>query len=344
MDIEVIDTGSMIFLEHLACIGISLQWVSPKTQFSDINVRFKVKSIDGVSSKVGGFHIVSTAKNVRPEYVRNWESFIQFSNIKVGGTIDREGQTTANNTAGEIWIQTLDEDSTDYESAATVSNLVIEDLKMIKGTVQTNYIRIQVPNLQDTLTLRNVKASEMNFDVSTKLGRVIIENSEIQNLRFLIGIKQLNFKNSTTREVQTVGIDSISTENYATTGVEIKTNYRKIDIHTDGNSTYTLPSFFRVGVLTKAVVGVLPGYKMGGSVYLGSAVDNQAYSSTSLNNISGYTRILTTNFKEGTFPKMFKANADLIVTFVPYLVESGAVPPNGQILTLHVFEEEFILV
>lgn len=342
VDIKVIDTGSTEWLPHLACIGITMSWVA-KSVFSDINAKYYVKSSDGIAEQVGGFHIVSTVKAIQTAYEYNWEDFIELSNITASGTIDRSGQTKPTNIAGEIWIEAYDPDDPTRTHAPKIRNLVLKDIVMIRGATVSNSVRINVPNLQDTLRIENAKAPLINFDISTGKGEVQFINSEIQNLYSLHGINNLNFSDSKTREISANNIANMTTNNYATAGMRQASKYRLVKVLTNGNTTYTLSNFFKSGVITKAVIGVISGYTMGGSVYFGTAAEEQKFGFQSLNSVSGYTRIQPSALTENMFPRIFKTDTDLVVKFVPYLAGGGAVPPSGQTLTLHVFEEEMLI-
>lgn len=184
--VNAMDLGSTVFELSSSCAGITLSRVDPGTTFSDIEIRFHVTATDTVATRVGGFKVASGVKSVQPQYPYNWETSIYLTNIKISGVIDRSDQTLPGNTAGDIYVNTVDV----YPHYATVSNFQFEGVTIIPSTGNTRNNYFTVPGLKDTATFVNY--------VTPNLGMNLLTNttSEVSFVN-----SRLNYLNGTTSKI-----------------------------------------------------------------------------------------------------------------------------------------------
>lgn len=176
IDVSVIDKGSTIMPTSASLCGIILSRVDPVT-FANIRVRVHTKSTDTISRYYAGFHIASDAKTVWSRYPFNWESTIVLENVSVSGVIDHSAQTLSGNTQGDIYIVT-------YESShsATVRNINLNELTILKGSASPQQCRFEAPGLIDIARL-DVNSPGQNWLINTNGTSIVrLQNSVIGTL------------------------------------------------------------------------------------------------------------------------------------------------------------------
>lgn len=333
------DTGSTHYLPHTMMAGIGLQWVAQGTEFSDIDVLFSVRSDDTKASQIGGFQIASTAKDTSStdrNYPFNWEPYITIKNVKASGTIDRTGQTVATNQAGELYIVAYDSSDTTYTHCPLISNLVIDNVVISKGTTQSRALYIEVPNLQDTLQINNLQADGIDTIMAARTGKVVLSNSKIKALSVSSLIADLRLDNSFINGLDNTKISKVSVNNINLGLTNSSSGVRQITVTTNGSMTYTVSGALKSTSLTKAIVGVLPGYTASGSWKMGTAADPALYGTAPLNSSNGYNRFSPFYFNQTAFP--LYSNQNLVITF-----ESATTIPSGLSIQIFIYEEEFIV-
>lgn len=145
VDIVSIDKGSTVFQPSTLCAGISLSRVDP-CKFSNIKVKVYSKGNDTISTRVGGWRVVSGAKAIWSRYPFNWEPTIVLENIEVSGVIDHSAATTVGNSGSEFYMFTYE--STTAHSA-TVREVFVNGFVYIASPGNENYRQMyfHVPGL-----------------------------------------------------------------------------------------------------------------------------------------------------------------------------------------------------
>lgn len=185
VDIVSIDKGSTVFETTAVCAGIALSRVDPCV-FRNIKVRVSVVGTDSVSTRVGGFLIIS---NDIPwaRYTDTWRPEIVIENLTVSGSVDHSAQTLPSNTLGELYIgmegTTLD---------GTLRGLDIDGLVVRKSSSGTQRdLFLIAPGLASPARVR-LYAPESALSVSTNTSfPVTLEDSvltRIRNYGFLLNI------------------------------------------------------------------------------------------------------------------------------------------------------------
>jgi len=145
IDIDVIETGSSVWVADSYVAGISLSRVDP-CAFRNIKVRVSTTATDTTSTTIHGWIINSTANAVWSRYTYNWESTVLLENIKIGGLVDKAATTVAvaSGSNGPLTIRTDDTGTPTH--MATIRNLTVEDLLVRVGS-QSYIARIYVRGL-----------------------------------------------------------------------------------------------------------------------------------------------------------------------------------------------------
>ena len=336
IDIFAEDDGSTRMSEFTQLIQLSLQWVSPGTEFENIFSEFYIKSSDGVSDKIGGFAIQSEAKSVRTEYPYNFEPHVKFINIKVKGFINRIGQTTATNSLGELFVRLYDVADTAYTHLPTVKNIEIE-VNYLRGGVQSRTLYVDAPSAE-IVTFKNCNLTGINLSGSAK--KVIMENTQIANLNCYKSIDELNLLNSNIGSIDTTKIPLIAQATNQLYPFVRKSVIRRVNVTLSGTASVAVPAFFKQGALVRNIMGLITGYATTGTWTMGVPIENASFGNSSLNQSSGYNRFTPLNYPVNALPKLFNLNTDLVVTFNP---TDGITFPTGT-LQLYIEEEVYSVI
>lgn len=151
VDVVSIDKGSTVFAASSSCAGITLSRVDPCT-FSNIRVGVYTVGTDTVSTKVGGWRIVSGAKAVQTRYPFNWEPHVVLENIEVRGVVDHSAATLAGNSGSEFYVLTY-ESTTGH--AATMRNFQARDFTFRPSSGNTRGSYFFCPGLATPATFED---------------------------------------------------------------------------------------------------------------------------------------------------------------------------------------------
>lgn len=330
LKINATDNGSTIMHNNTLLVQIALSWVN-KSYFDNIEVNFNIISSDGISDKIGGFAIQSAVKAQRPEYQYNFEPFIEFSNILITGNINRVAQKTPTNALGEIFIRAYDSDDVNYEHLPTVKNIKFQNISYQKGSVQTRNFYIDFP-CGENVILDNCQFKGVNVSASAK--KLTICNSTIGSLTSYKAIDELHNENNYIQNIDMSKVLTIISNTNTIYPFTKKTRTRVMTLPLNGGATYSIPSFLKRGALVKSILAQLSGYKTGGSWTIGVPINTSMFGIATINNSSGYNRFNMLNYGENAFPKLFNADTNLVITFLP---SDNITYPTG---TLTVFIEE----
>lgn len=110
VDIDVVDTGSTIFVANSYLCALSLSRVDPGTTYSNIKIRSTLTGTDTIAPTISPFAIYSNVLAALPGvYPFNWEPTIFLKSIDVTVNLDRSAQTIASGTvASDLYINTID--------------------------------------------------------------------------------------------------------------------------------------------------------------------------------------------------------------------------------------------
>lgn len=141
---------------------------------------------------------------------------------------------------------------------------------------------------------------------------------------------------SFTNSLDNTRITKVSVNNINLGLTNSSSGVRQITVTTNGSMTYTVTGALKSTSLTKAIVGVLPGYTATGSWKMGTPAVLDLYGNAPLNNTNGYNRFSPFYFNQATFPLYSSQN--LVITF-----ESATTIPSGLSIQIFIYEEEFIV-
>lgn len=185
VDIVSIDKGSTVFETTAVCAGIALSRVDP-CAFRNIKVRVSVVGTDSVSTRVGGFLIIS---NSIPwsRYTDTWRPEVVVENLTVSGVVDHSAQALPSNTLGELYIGMQGTTLNGTLRGLDIDGLVVR--KSSSGTQRDLFLI--APGLASPARVR-LYAPESALTVSTNNSfPVTLEDSvltRIRNYGFLLNI------------------------------------------------------------------------------------------------------------------------------------------------------------
>lgn len=331
IDVLVNDTGSTQYSPYTALAGIGLQWVAVGTEFAEINIQVRLRSSDLIASSIGGFHLDSSVSGVPFKY----EPYIKYKNIKVSGLIDRTSQTVASNQAGEIYVRGYDTADVLLEHCPSFSNISLKDLQILKSANQSRAIYLDTPNLEDFLSFKNVHAPGINLFVSSKKGKIILENTTVNALSSALGVEDLELANSYIASLDFEKIKNVVTKKFETALIKSKEITRRVRINTENDKKiYVVKGALKSTSLTKAIVAIFPNFRATGEWKIGTAANSEFFGKANLNNTNGYNRFTPFNFNQANFP--LYSNQDLVIT-----INSDVNVTSGLTIDLYIYEESF---
>lgn len=316
-DVEVasIDKGSTVFINNTSCAAIALSRVDPGIVYENIRVSVFTKSTDTISSRVGGFALVSSgAKELTtPVAPFGWEPSITLRNITVSGVVDHSAQTTNGNTIGDLFIRTWDTAG----HAATVENLNVEDLIIKQSPGNTRQLFFEVPGLI------NSGASFRNFSAPDAV-MIMVTNGTVPTKFTNSRLKELYLQHASNRVVlDNTRIDKLTEETPANALVEAVGSavggagaylrYKQLIVNLTGASV-NLANFIPAGAVVFGLQSIINTEITGASGYqLGVSGDLTRYADVSNVAVGSTTGPANFAATEVT-PRLYQAATALTVT------------------------------
>lgn len=182
--IASIDKGSTVFQNTSVCAGIALSRVDPM-QYENIDVTVYSKATNVISTKVGGFVIVSSGVGaIWSRYAQGWNQNVIIDGVTVRGIVDHSAVSNGDtgNTTGELYINTWD-DVAGAIYYATVRRLNIEGFTLLKSPASVRPIMIcwREPSVPVRVAQLNAPLSAVTVLTSTAV-TTLFENCNFETL------------------------------------------------------------------------------------------------------------------------------------------------------------------
>lgn len=342
LDISATDTGSTTWKTQTSLTGLAMNYVTnAEVAFEDLSFRFSVRSSDTVAACIGGFTLESAVDPADTPNGFRWEPSVRISNVTVGGTIDRAGQTAATNSLGELYVRAYDGTDTTFAHVPRVSNFVVEDLTYIKGTVQTRPFFIEIPGLVDTMTLSRVRAPGVTVSLSAPNASAVAQNGDVA--AFVASpaphsLKDLVLANTTTGGVTSARITTTRPTGTVKMGwTSAQTSVLQDTITSTGTATVTCTGWIKRGAFIKAILLRITTLPAGaaGQVQLGTPANPTLFGTYTI--AAGVNRVTASSGVPAIFAL---ADTDLRITFVP---TDGVTYPSGPLLQSAVYSELYTI-
>lgn len=315
VDLDIVDTGSTIFIANSYLCALSLSRVDPGTTYSNIKVRVSLTGTNTVASTISPFAIYSNVLGTLPgSYPFNWEPTIFLKSIDVTINLDRSAQTIASpSVGGDIYIYTLDSGV----HFATVSDLRIRANLLTGSGGNPRNLYCVVPGLTDQVNVGgcNFTGYDLEFTSNTAAQFTFVD---------CFGITKTSANSSDTSKINFVNSDVSSTAQPITNvtfvssylgGAGVKTKTVVKDIVLSGASV-SFVGIIPPGALLRGVSGRLKTAITGASGFqVGVSGDLTRFADLSLTAVnSTFTPQQMLQAEADNGQRIYKVYTDLVVT------------------------------
>lgn len=310
LDIVSVDTGSTVFQTSSACCGITNSRQTAAIDHENLTFRFGVRSTNTISTNVGGFKVYSGALPGGEPYF--WEPTTVLRNIRVSGLIDRTGQTSDSNAAGDIYWRSIDTST----HTATVSNISFDGVTIVPSSGTTRNCYFEASGLQDSVVFRDfVSSGAVGISIATAANtRVVLENSKLPALVSGGTVGSVELNNSTVTTFPATFTTSGSPLNGSTVnGAGMTLRYKETTLTLSGAST-SWASAIPSGAVVMGCVSRIQTDITGATGYLlGIAADTSRWANT--NNLTAALTTTPTNYgAAGLAPQIYQSATSIVVT------------------------------